>query len=125
MRATLTSEDFEPREGLFGYCPDEIEQIALEAATDALYDCGYSDSDFELLAARVIGSRMTADLYRETSDIDVLLMYEGRIRDDDMFSIVNDHPAWIEDAQLDIFPEKERSLEYMLDQDQDHQESKK
>ena len=122
---SLTSEDFEPREGLFDYCPDEVEQIALDAATDALYNCGYSDRDFEFIACRVIGSRMTDDLYRDTSDIDVLLMYEGRIRDDDMFSIVNEHPAWIEDAKLDIFPEKERSLQYMLDQDQQHQESKR
>ena len=122
----VTSGDEFPRDGLFGYSPDEIEQLCLEHVVGALYSDGYSDSDFEIAAMRVIGSRMTEDLYRKDSDIDVLMIYSSRyIRDDDMFSIVNSPPCWIEGIEVDVFPECERSLETMLAANERRQNEKR
>ena len=40
------------------------------------------EQEVELLAARVYGSRSRQDLYREDSDLDVVLSYHGNIRED-------------------------------------------
>ena len=116
----LTSEDFEQKESLFGYSPDEIEQLALEHVEQALFSNNYSPHDFEITAVRVFGSRM-ADTHKPDSDLDVLVIYDADIRDDDFFSMVNDPAMWIEDCKVDVFPERDRSLETMLEMDAQHQ----
>ena len=121
----VTSLDYTERDSLGGFCPDEVEQFAVEHITDALYDCGYADNNFDIVAIRVFGSRMTDDLYRDDSDLDILFIYDADIRDDDMFSIVNDPPLEIAGIICDIFPERDRNLEYMMRKDAEHQEEKR
>ena len=49
------------------------------------------EQEVELLAARVYGSRSRQDLYREDSDLDVVLSYRGNIREDSFFNELNAH----------------------------------
>ena len=110
---------------LNGCSPDEIEHMVAEHVVYSLFDCGYSESDFDIIAVHVFGSRMTDDLYRQDSDLDVLLIYDGDIRDDAMFSMINDPVLYIEGLAVDIFPERERSLEMMVAYNDEYQKSKR
>ena len=49
------------------------------------------EQEVELLAARVYGSRSRQDLYREDSDLDVVISYRGNIREDSFFNELNAH----------------------------------
>jgi len=116
----ITSGDMEPRESLFGYSPDEIENLVLEYIDEVLEDLDYST-----VAIRAFGSRMTDDLYRNDSDIDVLFLYEGSEKDYYLFDLLAEDPMFIEGAEVDIFPERDRDLDTMLEMDRAHQEEKR
>ena len=49
------------------------------------------ENEVELLAARVHGSRSREELYRNDSDLDVVLSYRGNIREDSFFNELNAH----------------------------------
>jgi predicted nucleotidyltransferase len=116
----ITSGDDNAREGLFGYTPDEIEVLVLEYIDEVLEGLDYST-----IAVRVFGSRMTDDLYREDSDIDVLFLYEGSEKDYYLFDLLADDPMFIEGIEVDIFPERDRDLDTMMELDREHQEEKR
>ena len=115
----ITSRDDIPRESLFGYSPDEIEHLALDYIDEML-----DGLDYETVAVRVFGSRMTEDLYREDSDIDILFLYEGSERDDFLFNLLAEDPMYIDGTEVDIFPERDRDLDTMMEMDRRHQEEK-
>ena len=57
------------------------------------------ENEVELLAARVHGSRSREELYRNDSDIDVVLSYRGNIREDSFFNELNAHEIFLMDLE--------------------------
>lgn len=91
---TPTSEIGRREKALGGLSRHDIERTVLHIASLALEDSGV-DQDVKLLAARVYGSRTREGLYRDNSDIDVVLSYSGDLREDDFFNILHEHSITI------------------------------
>ena len=109
-----SSGDFAPDKKLNGMSRDEIETIVLFEARRLIHEQGL---EARVLAARVYGSRTREGMYREDSDIDVVLLYEGKSREDDFFAALNDRGRTMGGLKLDINPikeEKSGSLEDFL-----------
>lgn len=107
----------------------EVERGVLYHAQAVLEDMGM-EQEVELLAARVYGSRSRQDLYREDSDLDVVLSYRGNIREDSFFNELNAHGIAMAGIKVDINPIAEKRItlaEYMKEADAylDQQEIKK
>lgn len=107
----------------------EVERGVLYHAQAVLEDMGM-EQEVELLAARVYGSRSRQDLYREDSDLDVVLSYRGNIREDSFFNELNAHGIAMVGIKVDINPIAEERIalaEYMKEADVylDQQEIKK
>lgn len=69
------------------------------------------ENEVELLAARVHGSRSRETLYREDSDLDVVLSYRGNIREDSFFNELNAHGMAMAGIEVDInLSQKKESL---------------
>ena len=107
----------------------EVERGVLYHAQAVLEDMGM-EQEVELLAARVYGSRSRQDLYREDSDLDVVLSYRGNIREDSFFNELNVHGIAMAGIKVDINPIAEERItlaEYMKEADAhlDQQEIKK
>ena len=107
----------------------EVERGVLYHAQAVLEDMGM-ERGVELLAARVYGSRSRQDLYREDSDLDVVLSYRGNIREDSFFNELNAHGIAMAGIKVDINPIAEERItlaEYMKEADAhlDQQEIKK
>lgn len=62
------------------------------------------EGEVELLAARVYGSHTREGLYREDSDIDVVISYTGDIREDSFFNILNEGGLKIAGLPVDMNP---------------------
>lgn len=94
-----------------------------------LEEAGYEE--ITLLAARVYGSRTRENLYREDSDLDVVLSYTGDIREDVFFNLLQENGMRIAGLKIDINPislEKTGTLqEYMKREEQylDEREAEK
>ena len=74
------------------------------------------ENEVELLAARVHGSRSREELYRDDSDLDVVLSYRGNIREDSFFNELNAHGIAMAGIKVDINPIAEERItlaEYM------------
>ena len=81
----------------------------------AMEDMGL-ENEVELLAARVHGSRSREELYRDDSDLDVVLAYRGNIREDSFFNELNAHGIAMAGIKVDINPIAEERItlaEYM------------
>ena len=107
----------------------EVERGVLYHAQAVLEDMGM-EQEVELLAARVYGSRSRQDLYREDSDLDVVISYRGNIREDSFFNELNAHGIAMAGIKVDINPIAEERItlaEYMKEADAylDQQEIKK
>lgn len=88
------------------------------------------EQEVELLAARVYGSRSRQDLYREDSDLDVVLSYKGDIREDSFFNALNESGIAMAGIKVDINPIAEERItlaEYIKESEKylDQQEIKK
>ena len=88
------------------------------------------ENEVELLAARVHGSRSREELYRDDSDLDVVLSYRGNIREDSFFNELSAHGIAMAGIKVDINPIAEERItlaEYMKEADTylDQQEIKK
>ena len=93
----------------------EVERGVLYYVQAILEDMGM-EQEVELLAARVYGSRSRQDLYREDSDLDVVLSYRGNIREDSFFNELNAHGIAMAGIKVDINPIAEERItlaEYM------------
>ncbi len=87
----------------------------LISRTGYLEDMGL-ENEVELLAARVHGSRSREELYRDDSDLDVVLSYRGNIREDSFFNELNVHGIAMAGIKVDINPIAEERItlaEYM------------
>ena len=89
-------------QGLETYSEDEI----LNQVRD-YFDVvrGDNDADAEIVGMKIIGSR-TNGTANDDSDLDVLLEYKGKAREDDLFNMLSgtDEPLTIEGIRVDINP---------------------
>ncbi len=90
-------------EALNGQSRAEIEEMVLCYAQAQIEDAGL-EGEVELLAARVYGSRTREGLYREDSDIDVVISYTGDIREDSFFDILNEGGLKMAGLPVDMNP---------------------
>ncbi len=113
---TLTSQISMREESLNGQSRHDIEESVLCHAQAEIDEMGL-EGEVKLLAARVFGSRAREGLYKEDSDVDVVLSYSGDIREDTFFNILNESGMQIAGLPIDINPislEKTGNLrEYM------------
>ncbi|MBR5432643.1 MAG: hypothetical protein IK119_09755, partial [Bacteroidales bacterium] len=88
--------------GLKGYSETHILELVRDHFVSMLED---SDIDARIVSMKVIGSR-TEDDSRSSSDLDVLLEYEGGCSEDALFNILNDgdDALYIEGVRVDINP---------------------
>ncbi len=116
-------------QSLNGMDREEIEETVLSHAQAVVEEMGLGD-EVELLAAKVYGSRSREGLYRENSDLDVVLSYRGNIREDSFFNSLNEAGLTIAGMKVDINPIAEERItlaEYIKKSDAylDQQEIKK
>lgn len=88
---------------LGGWSRHEVENGVMELAFEKLQDMG-KEKDVELLGAWVYGSRSRDGLFREDSDIDVVLSYQGDLNEDDFFNALHENMKDIEGIPVDINP---------------------
>ena len=113
----LISDNTEPEKALDGQSRAEIEETVLCYAQAQIEEAGL-ERKVELLAARVYGSRTREGMYREDSDIDVVISYTGDIREDSFFNILNEGSLKIAGLPVDMNPislEKTGTLEGYLE----------
>lgn len=112
-RIALVSHRTEPVPDLNGMSPAEIEETVLAYAQSKAEENGY---DVQVLAARVYGSR-TAGIEREDSDVDIVIEYQGDLREDDFFAMLHEDGLSIGGMPVDINPitaEKSGTIEEYL-----------
>lgn len=99
-------------QGLEDYSYDEIIEIINDFIMDRIWDSGHSADDIKLTDIKLHGSRLRGQA-REDSDLDAVVEYDGDIREDDFFNILNDDPLYIDSIKVDINPIKESMSSYM------------
>lgn len=105
-------------QGLELYSYDDIVDLTCDFISERLYDNGYSEDDVIIKEIRLHGSRLRGQA-RDDYDLDVVVEYEGDIREDDLFSMLNDEdPLYINDVRVDINPIQENIGDYMKRSDQ-------
>lgn len=97
----VISEDEKSEDSLCGRSRSEIEEIAWVIAMAEIIQ---NDLDAQIQAVRVYGSRTREGLYREDSDIDVVISYQGSIREDDLHNTLHQNGYRIDDMLLDMNP---------------------
>jgi predicted nucleotidyltransferase len=88
-------------QGLEGYSEEEIIQQVRLKTEQVESDLG--PGDFRVKQITIIGSRTRSEA-RPDSDLDVLVEYEGRLKEYAVFNILNEDPLYIEDIPVDINP---------------------
>lgn len=102
-KLTPTSKMERKEKALNGWSRHDIEKTVLCYAQAQLEEMGLED-EVKLNAARVYGSRTEEGLYREDSDIDIVLSYSGNIREDDFFNMLYKKGMSIAGLPVDINP---------------------
>lgn len=118
------TQDNSSIQGLQGYSRDKIKNIVKDYVEQKL-----SDADAKIKGVEIHGSRNRGDA-REDSDLDVVIEYEGDIREDDMFNLLNDDEdaLSIEDIRVDINPIREQetgTLDKYMERSRKYDEEKK
>lgn len=85
-------------QGLPGYTKEDIINI-LKPYLDDLE----SEGDFRVKNITIIGSRSRGTA-KKNSDLDILVEYEGTMREDDAFNALHYDPIYIEGIPVDINP---------------------
>lgn len=101
----------------------DIEETVLAYAQSAAEEAGY---EVKLRAARVYGSR-TAGVEKEGSDVDVVLEFEGEIREDAFFDLLHEDGLTLAGMPVDINPitaEKTGTIEEFLARANEYLEEK-
>lgn len=82
----------------------------LRCDIEELLDEAYLLDDVNVIELWAHGSRMRGD-FRPDSDIDVVVFYDGKIREDALFDVLNEDPdrIAIEGHQVDLNPVKVRN----------------
>lgn len=101
----------------------DIEETVLAYAQSMADEAGY---DVQVMAARVYGSR-TAGIENENSDVDVVIEFQGDIREDDFFNMLHEDGLSIGGMTVDINPvtaEKSGTIEEYLARANEYLEEK-
>lgn len=85
---------------LEGYSAREIEEIIREEIQKILTENGITVNIMDVI---ISGSRCRG-LEHTHSDLDIILSYSGRIREDVLFDILHADGIWIGDVEVDINP---------------------
>ena len=96
--------DVEKIQGLEDYSVEEVADIVRTYIENIAMEYG---EDIEIIGIRPFGSRARGTA-KNTSDLDVVVQYEGDIREDDMFNMLNDveDKLAIDGIEIDINPIK-------------------
>ena len=101
-------------QGLEYYSYDEVVDLVLDFIKYRLYENNIiPNKDIKIIEVQLHGSRLRGQA-KKRSDLDAVLQYEGDLREDDLFTILNDRPQCrIEGIKVDINPIKEDMRSYM------------
>ena len=91
-----------PIQGLESYSRNDVKNIVRDYTSAVISESGL---DAEVVDVEIHGSRNRGDA-KEDSDLDVVVEYHGKSREDDMFNALNDetNPLEIEGVRIDINP---------------------
>lgn len=114
-------EDKSSIQGLESYSEEEIKKYVREFVQQEVED---ADADAEIVDIAIIGSRTTGTA-KPDSDLDVLVEYKGKEREDDLFNLLQDadEPLFIEGIKVDINPiteGKSGTIAEFLDRNKDY-----
>ena len=100
-------------QGLESYTTTEIKDLTRNYAEDILRENGYDGIDIKDIEIHGSRKRGTA---KTNSDLDVVIQYDGDIREDDFFNMLNDNGddnLYIDGIRVDINPIQEDMSSYM------------
>ena len=97
----ITSGSAGSVQGLENYTEEELIQMVRQKTDELEADLGAAD--FRVKQITLIGSR-TRSAARMDSDLDVLVEYEGRLKEDAVFNILHEDPLYVDDILVDINP---------------------
>ena len=123
-RVPVISDHTEAEAGLNGMSRSEIEETVWAIAQAEIIE---NDLDARIQAVRVYGSRTRDGLYNEESDVDVVIAYEGNVREDDLFSVLNEAGYKVGNMKVDmnpIRPDKTGTLEDFLEKSERYLDEK-
>lgn len=123
-RVPVISDHKEMEAGLNGMSRSEIEETVWAIAQSEIIE---NDLDARIQAVRVYGSRTRDGLYKEDSDVDVVIAYEGTVREDDLFSALNEAGYKVGNMRVDmnpIRPDKTGTLEDFLEESERYLDEK-
>ena len=123
-RVPVISEHTEAEAGLNGMSRSEVEETVWAIAQAEIIENGL---DARIQAVRVYGSRTRDGLYKEESDVDVVIAYEGTAREDDLFSVLNETGYKVGNMKVDmnpIRPDKTGTLEDFLERSERYLDEK-
>ena len=123
-RVPVISEHTEAEVGLNGMSRSEIEETVWAIAQSEIIE---NDLDARIQAVRVYGSRTRDGLYKEDSDVDVVIAYEGTVREDDLCSVLNEAGYKVGNMRVDmnpIRPDKTGTLEDFLEKSERYLDEK-
>lgn len=123
-RVPVISDHTEAEAGLNGMSRSEIEETVWAIAQAEIIE---NDLDARIQAVRVYGSRTRDGLYKEDSDVDVVIAYEGTVREDDLFSVLNEAGYKTGNMKVDmnpIRPDKTGTLEDFLEKSERYLDEK-
>ena len=123
-RVSVISDHTEAEAGLNGMSRSEIEETVWAIAQAEIIE---NDLDARIQAVRVYGSRTRDGLYNEESDVDVVIAYEGTVREDDLFSALNEAGYKVGNMRVDmnpIRPDKTGTLEDFLEKSERYLDEK-
>ena len=111
-------------QGLESYSEEElIQQVRLKTEQ---VESDLGPGEFRVKQITIIGSR-TRSAARPDSDLDVLVEYEGRLKEYAVFNILHEDPLYIEGILIDINPiraEESGTTEEWLRKSQKYLENK-
>ena len=112
-------------QGLDGYTEQEIQDIVTNYINEFK---DYLPEDFKVTGVRIVGSR-TNGTANEDSDLDVLVEYEGSVREDDLFNALNGEDGLeIDGIKVDINPirpDKSGTIDEWLERNKDYKKEQK
>lgn len=123
-RVPVISDHTEVEAGLNGMSRSEIEETVWAIAQAEIIE---NDLDARIQAVRVYGSRTRDGLYKEASDVDVVIAYEGTVCEDDLFSALNEAGYKVGNMRVDmnpIRPDKTGTLEEFLEKSERYLDEK-
>lgn len=123
-RVPVISDHTEAEAGLNGMSRSEIEDTVWAIAQAEIIE---NDLDARIQAVRVYGSRTRDGLFKEDSDVDVVIAYEGTVREDDLFSVLNEAGYKVGNMRVDmnpIRPDKTGTLEDFLEKSERYLDEK-